>query len=145
MSAPETRPLALWSWPFTTINIPSPADPITKDPDQRGAPVPPAIKMPVEASLIRPLRPLQPPSTSLRSVRGNLQLEVAPNTAQVYVDGFYVGTVEDANRSLTGLMLEVGWHRLGFRAPGYETSAANVTIEPNRTITYSTELKPISR
>ena len=62
--------------------------------------------------------------------------------AQVYVDGFYVGLVRDFHRSGAGLNLAAGWHRLEFRAPGYETPAVNVTIEPNRTATYQGELKP---
>jgi hypothetical protein len=74
-----------------------------------------------------------------------LQLEVGPDNPQVYVDGFYAGSVRDANRLPTGLNLTAGWHRLEFRAPGYETAAANVTIEANRTISYRTELKPLTR
>jgi hypothetical protein len=71
-----------------------------------------------------------------------LRLEVRPATAQVYVDGFYVGTVENAG-SAAGLSLAAGWHRLEFRAPGYATSAVNVTIEANRTISHSGELTPM--
>ena len=64
-------------------------------------------------------------------------------TAQVYVDGFYVGTVEDISRRPTGLDLAAGWHRLEFRAPGYVTPAVNVTIEADRTLNYRRELQPI--
>ena len=83
------------------------------------------------------------PQPSQPLPRGYLRLEIEPNTAQVFVDGFYVGTVEEANRSQAGLNLAAGWHRLEFRAPGYVTPAVNVTIEANRTIGYRGELKPI--
>jgi hypothetical protein len=96
----------------------------------------------VEPSSIQPLQPSASSQPSQRSPYGNLWLAVGPNTAQVYVDGFYVGTVEDSNRSPAGLNLAPGWHRLEFRAPGYETPAVNVTIEANRTIRYQGELKP---
>ena len=75
------------------------------------------------------------------SPTGTLQLEVAPPHAQVYVDGFSVGTVEAVTGS-GGLTVTAGWHRLEFRAPGYQTPAVNVTIEVNRTITYHLALRP---
>ena len=107
-------------------------------------PEPAALKPPAESSLIQPMMTLPGPQTP-RSARGTLQLAVAPNTAQVYVDGFYAGTVEDITRPGTGLELGAGWHRLEFRAPGYATPAVNVTIEANRTLTYRADLQPLAR
>ena len=98
---------------------------------------------PAESSSIQP--PFQPATTadaSQESLRGNLWLDVQPSSAQVYVDGFYRGTVADSHRSPTGLTLATGWHRLEFRAPGFETPAINVTVETNRTTSYQGELKP---
>jgi hypothetical protein len=97
----------------------------------------------VESSSIQP--PFQPATTANAaqgSLRGNLRLDVEPHTAQVYVDGFYLGTVEDSHRSPAGLTLATGWHRLEFRAPGFDTPAINVTIETNRTTSYQGTLKP---
>jgi hypothetical protein len=34
------------------------------------------------------------------------------------------------------MALSAGWHRLVFRAPGYEPAAANVTVQPKQTTTY---------
>lgn len=99
---------------------------------------------PTDSSLIQPLTTLPRPQTS-QTAQGTLQLEVGPNTAQVYVDGFYVGTVEEISRRSTGLNLDAGWHRLEFRAPGYLTPAVNVTIDANRHVTYRGNLSPIAR
>ena len=96
-----------------------------------------------EPSSIQPLEPSELPPPARPSARGTLRLEVNPSTAQAYVDGFYVGTVDALNRSASGLSLTAGWHRLQFRAPGYETPAINVTVEPNRTTSYRGELKPM--
>jgi len=63
----------------------------------------------------------------------------------VYIDGFYRGTVADCRRNAAGLNLATGWHRLEFRAPGFETPAINVTVEANRTTSYQGELKPTRR
>jgi PEGA domain len=93
-----------------------------------------------ESSSIKPLRASAAPQGSWASPRGALRLEVGPPTAQVYVDGFYVGTVEEVNRPQGGLTLAAGWHRVELRAPGYVTPAINVTIEANRTTSYRGEL-----
>jgi hypothetical protein len=60
----------------------------------------------------------------------------------VYVDGFFVGSV-DALNGAGGLTVTAGWHRMEFRAPGYQTPAVNVTIEPNRTVALRLALRPI--
>ncbi|MBI3049732.1 MAG: PEGA domain-containing protein [Acidobacteria bacterium] len=70
---------------------------------------------------------------------GYLRLVVEPDTAQVYVDGFYVGTVADLRGLVT---LEPGPHRVELRAPGYDTVAFDVRVFPTETITYRTALQP---
>jgi hypothetical protein len=64
-----------------------------------------------------------------------IRLDVQPGTAQVYVDGFYAGSLEEVNEG-AGLPLPSGWHRLEFRAPGFQTAAANVTVESARSMTF---------
>jgi hypothetical protein len=109
-----------------------------------GADLAPGSRVLSEPSSIQPLPPsLWRPSPSAQT--GHLRIQVGRGAVQVYVDGFYVGTVEDVDRSSDGLNLPPGWHRLEFRAPGYATSAANVTIELNRTIDYRADLTPLQR
>ena len=57
---------------------------------------------------------------------GILLLDVEPRIAQIYVDGFYIGTVEDFER--TGVPLSAGRHRVEVRAAGYETLTIPVEI-----------------
>lgn len=71
---------------------------------------------------------------------GHLQLLVQVGAAEVYVDGFYRGTVDDLRRRI---QLEAGPHRIELRANGYETVTFDVRIEENATITYRTDLNPI--
>jgi hypothetical protein len=80
----------------------------------------------------------RPPTDS-----GNLRLLIEPPDAQVYVDGSFVGTVEDVGSALAGLRIDRGPHRIELRAPGYETLTVDVSIEANRTITYRGELRRI--
>jgi hypothetical protein len=70
---------------------------------------------------------------------GYLRLLVEPDTAQVYVDRFYVGTVANLGRLLT---LEPGPHRVELRAPGYEIVSVDFYIVPTETITYRATLQP---
>ena len=85
--------------------------------------------------------PAAPPPTEPSQI-GNLRLEVEPRSAQIYVDGVFVGTVEDFYHTLAGLGLTPGPHHLELRAEGYETAVVDVIVDANRTITYRATLKP---
>jgi hypothetical protein len=131
----------LWWWGWSDVDYPDTPD--ARGRDESVVPSPPRpVAPPAESSSIQPLMTLPRPQ-SPQTAHGTLHLEVGPTTAQVYVDGFYVGTVEDVSRQPTGLDLAAGWHRLEFRAPGYVTPAVNVTIEADRTLNYRRELQPI--
>jgi hypothetical protein len=75
--------------------------------------------------------------------RGGLRFETQPELAQVYVDGFYVGIVEDYGLSGRALDLTVGAHRIELRAAGYETLAFDVTIAPNGVVRYRGDLRAL--
>lgn len=74
---------------------------------------------------------------------GYLQFQVQPGTAEVYVDGFYMGTVDDFRRVIPGRSLDPGPHRVELRAAGYETVTFDVRIMPNETITYRRNLDEV--
>lgn len=79
--------------------------------------------------------PPPPPAT------GFLRLEVEPaGTAQVFVDGEYVGTPADLNGELE---LPPGTRRLVVRARGYQTLNVDVRIVAGRTITYRDTLNRV--
>jgi hypothetical protein len=108
-----------------------------------------ATPVPVVRSAYSGPSSIQPPADSSgatvhasSSATGTVRLDIEPRAAQVYVDGFYTGTV-DALNARGGLTASAGWHRLEFRAPGYQTPAANVTIEARRTIVLRLALQPI--
>lgn len=71
---------------------------------------------------------------------GYLALQVQPTTAQVYVDGLYVGTVNDVRGTARGEPLEAGAHHVELNAPGYESAIVNVRIAPGETTIYRGEL-----
>jgi PEGA domain-containing protein len=71
---------------------------------------------------------------------GTLRVEVlAAASGQVYVDGYYVGT---ADQAAAGLDLEPGPHRVEVRAAGYEPLTFDVRITPNQMITFRDAMTP---
>ena len=76
-------------------------------------------------------------------VFGGVRLRVEPRDAQVFVDGYFVGTVDDFD-SGRGLPLESGPQDIEIRADGYDPLQLQVRILPDETITYEGDLMPVS-
>jgi len=74
---------------------------------------------------------------------GSLRLKLKPREAEVYVDGYYVGIVDDFDGIFQKLHVETGPHRIEVRAPGYETLTFDVRIDADRSTTYRGELKKL--
>ena len=67
---------------------------------------------------------------------GRLRLEVEPPSAEVYVDGYYAGIVDDYNGHFQHLDLPSGPHHIEVRAPGYQPLTVGVNIQPHQTLDY---------
>jgi hypothetical protein len=68
---------------------------------------------------------------------GYLVLRVEPAGAEVYVDGFYIGTVRDL---AGGRALPEGPYRLELRAEGFDTTTTDLRVLAGETITLSRSL-----
>jgi PEGA domain. len=75
--------------------------------------------------------------------QGNLKLKVKPRNAKVYVDGYFVGQVDQFDGAFQKLPLNGGRHKVEVRAEGYETAEFDVLITPEQTVTFQGELKRI--
>ena len=75
--------------------------------------------------------------------QGSLRLKIKPREAQVYVDGFFVGTIDDFDGTFQKLGIDAGAHRIELKAPGHETTTFEVLIMPNETVTYKGDLRRI--
>jgi len=71
---------------------------------------------------------------------GELRLDVQPTFAEVYVDGYYAGQVDEFDGSFQSLRLEEGEYHIEIMASGYETISFDVRIQPGRKVTYRGEL-----
>ncbi len=81
------------------------------------------------------------PPYAARRAYGGIRIDVPQRDAEVYVDGYYTGTVDDFDGTFQQLNLEPGPHHIELRADGYEPVGFDVTVEPGRTITYRAALR----
>jgi hypothetical protein len=72
---------------------------------------------------------------------GSLRLKIKPRDAQVYVDGYFVGVVDDFDGVFQRLDIDSGGHRIEIRSDGHEVVSFDVMITPGETVTYQGELK----
>jgi PEGA domain len=75
--------------------------------------------------------------------QGALKLKVKPRTAKVYVDGYFVGNVDQFDGAFQKLTLNTGSHKVEIKAEGYETAEFDVLITPEQTITFAGDLKKL--
>ncbi len=68
---------------------------------------------------------------------GGMSFQITPDTAEVYVDGNYFGTVGQFTPSSQPLGLTEGRHHVELREPGYALSSFDVDIVAGQVIPYS--------
>jgi hypothetical protein len=73
---------------------------------------------------------------------GHLRLRVTPRHAQVFVDGYYAGVVDDYDGIVQALALEDGPYHIELVAPGFQPLEFDVRIIPGQKITYRGDLIP---
>jgi hypothetical protein len=73
---------------------------------------------------------------------GELRLDVSPRYAEVYVDGYFAGHVDDFDGVFQSLRLEEGPHQIRVAAPGFAPLDFDVRIFAGRKVTYRSDLLP---
>ena len=67
---------------------------------------------------------------------------VSPRNAQVFVDGYYAGTVDDYDGTFQALKLESGPVSIRLTAPGYEDLVFDVRTQfPAQKVNYRSDLR----
>lgn len=69
-----------------------------------------------------------------------LKLDVTPNDARVYVDGFYAGQVADFDGQIRRLPLNPGPHRVEFAANGLDPLVITAEVPAGQTATFTGQL-----
>jgi hypothetical protein len=74
-----------------------------------------------------------------------LRLEVRPKDAQVYVDGYYAGIVDDFNGVFQRLHVRPGRHELALYMPGYRTVRQNLFLSVGQDSKVKFDLVPLGQ
>lgn len=74
---------------------------------------------------------------------GRLRLDIEPSDASVYLDGRFVGTGIDLQRSRNGLRLEPGEHRIAVVRPGHQAEEQEFTVAAGQEIELEFELDSV--
>lgn len=72
---------------------------------------------------------------------GGVRIKDAPEDAEVFADGYYVGVVDDFDNPFQQLNLEAGPHRIEIRMPGYQSIVFDVRVVPGQTVTYHADYR----
>jgi PEGA domain-containing protein len=73
----------------------------------------------------------------------DLRLQVTPRTAEVYVDGYLVGTVDDFDGVFQRVHMPFGEHEVAIYAPGYHTIAQRMLFRPFQSYKIKDTLQPL--
>jgi len=74
---------------------------------------------------------------------GSARLQVRPRNAQVFVDGYFVGLVDDFDGYLQRLHVPAGEHELQFYLEGYRTIREKVLFRPGTTLKVTHAMQPL--
>ena len=75
------------------------------------------------------------------SSTGSVRLKVKPRHAEVLVDGYYVGSIDDFDGTFQSLKLEPGPVSIEVRAAGFEALRLDVMVLAGRKITYEENMR----
>ncbi len=75
---------------------------------------------------------------------GSARLQVTPRNAEVFVDGYFVGVVDDFDGYWQRLHVEAGEHELQFHLEGYRTVRQKVLFRPQGTLKIEFAMEPLA-
>ncbi len=75
--------------------------------------------------------------------QGSLRLKIDPKQAKVYIDGAFVGEVDNFDGAFQKLSLDAGSHKVEVKADGFAATEFEVMITPGETVTFKGDLKRI--
>ena len=77
-------------------------------------------------------------------LRSSVRLEVTPKTAEVYIDGYYGGIVDDFDGTFQRLRLPPGRHEIVVRKDGFHGIKEDVYLTPDATFHIRRALEPLA-
>jgi hypothetical protein len=74
---------------------------------------------------------------------GSVRLKVKPREAQVFVDGYYVGLVDEFDGVFQRLRIQEGPHTIEVRQDGFAPLSLRAYVTVDRTLTLTGQLQPV--
>jgi hypothetical protein len=74
----------------------------------------------------------------------SLRLQVTPRQAEVFIDGYYAGVVDDFDGTFQRLQIEPGEHELQLFLPGYRPMTQRVYLQPRNTFRVRYTMEPLA-
>ncbi len=84
-----------------------------------------------------------PPYNSYYDYVSSARVQVTPKDAQVYVDGYFAGTVDDFDGMFQRLRLEPGEHQIQLYREGYRTISEKILFRPGETYRIRYVMEPL--
>ena len=81
---------------------------------------------------------------SAYDVSGNVRTQVMPRQTEVFVDGYYAGTVDDFDGTFQRLHVEPGDHSVELFLPGHRPHQLSVYVQPGRTFNIRHVMEPLA-
>lgn len=75
--------------------------------------------------------------------RADVHIDGGPPDAEVFVDGYFVGVVDDFDGFAQRLHLEPGYHEITIYHPAYRTWTEQVRLRPRQSLTIPRVLEPL--
>jgi hypothetical protein len=75
---------------------------------------------------------------------GDIRLQVTPREAQVYVDGYLAGTVDDFDGMFQRLHVRPGSHELTLYLKGYQTVRQDIELSPAKSVKIQYKMQPLA-
>jgi hypothetical protein len=81
------------------------------------------------------------PRVQLPTVTAAVKLSVSPNRAAVFVDGAFVGHVDEFDGPGQAMLIAPGKHKITISLPGYQNFETEVTLVPEQQFQLKTDLQ----
>ena len=88
--------------------------------------------------------PYPPPYGRYGWIEAAVRLEVSPRDAEVYVDGYYAGTVDDFDGTFQRLHVEPGQHEIEIYKDGFRPLRQRAYLTPDNTFRIRQALQPLA-
>ena len=95
--------------------------------------------LPAEAQIMYPFPPYR---TAVYD--SSVRFDVTPQQAEVFVDGYYAGIVDDFDGMLQRLRVEPGQHEITLYHDGYRTARQRVYLARDRTFKIRLQMEPLA-